>query len=283
MDMINKAININDYEYVIKGYKQMIYYGINKYDVEIMDKYIIMALDTARLKGMKEEYCILLRLKGMQKIMEGKFQEGEDILKKAITVFESLDESDRFVLNIAACYNFIGECKRKSMEFYNSFYYYNKAISLCEERNIILGLPVFYANAGQAAYDMGDCKSAEKYLSNAIKYYKKERLMWGRAIAYGFMTLILIKNKDYDNALKCLLEAEDYSNIMENPYEKGVMIRIKAEIRKNMEFDSKLKSLFSEYINKTVMEYCDEGIALLKKINNCYEIDLLENLKSSWV
>jgi len=49
-----------------------------------------------------------------------------------------------------------------------------------------------------------------------------------------------------------------------------------------MDFNPKLGETFSDYLTDQVMEYCDRGIGLLKKIKNCYELDILKNLKGSW-
>jgi tetratricopeptide (TPR) repeat protein len=277
--MINHALRISDYNIAIKGYKQMIYFCINTFNTEMMEEYIEEAIKAAEKYNLKEELCILLRLKGMQKVMDGRFSEGENILKQTISMFESLDHKEKYILNVAACYNFIGESKRRSMEFYSSIFYYDRAIDLCREKNLIRGVPIFSTNAGQAAYDMGDYTKAKSYLTSAIEAFMQMNSLWSRSTAYGYMSLLLIKESRYGEALPYITKAEKYAEIMQNPYEIALIYRVKAEIRRNMDFNPKLKEVFSDYLKGQVIEYCDIGICLLKRIKNCYELDILINLK----
>ncbi|HYE83848.1 MAG TPA: AAA family ATPase [Clostridia bacterium] len=281
-DMTDHALRIEDYSMAIKGYKQMIYFCINTFNTGLMEGYIEEAIKTAEKCCLRDELCILLRLKGMQRIMDGRFSEGENILKQAISMFESLEYREKYILNIAACYNFIGESKRRSMEFYSSMSYYDKAIAICREKNVIRGIPIFSTNAGQAAYDMGDYAKAKSYLSGAIEAFMQLNSFWSRSTAYGYMALLYVKESRYEDALSYMIKAEKYSEIMQSPYEKALIYRVKAEIRKNMDFYPGLKEFFSEYLTDQVVDYCDKGIGLLKKIKNCYELDILKNLKGSW-
>jgi tetratricopeptide (TPR) repeat protein len=247
-----------------------------------MEGYIEEAIKAAETCHMQEELCIIYRLKGMQRIMDGRFSEGEDILKQTISLFEALDHKEKYILNIAACYNFIGESKRRSMEFYRSMSYYDKAIEICRDKNLIRGIPIFSTNAGQAAYDMGDYTKAKSYLNVAIDAFKQLNSLWSRSTAYGYMAMLLNKEHKYEEALSCLQKAESFADLMQNPYEIALIYRVKAEIRKNMDFDAKLREIFSGYLDKQVLDYCDKGILLLKKLKDCYELEILNNLKGAW-
>jgi len=281
-DMTEHALKLPDYHLAIKGYKQMIYFCINTFNTGLMEGYIEEAAKTAEEYGLKEELCIIYRLKGMQRVMDGRFSEGEDILKQTISLFEALDHKEKYILNIAACYNFIGESKRRSMEFYRSMFYYDRAIEICKEKKLIRGIPIFSTNAGQAAYDMGDYSKAKQYLAAAIEAFMQFNSLWGRSTAYGYMALLLIKDRRYEEALSYVQRAESFAAMMQNPYEIALIYRVKAEIRKSMDFNERLRQVFSWYITEQVMDYCDKGMALLKKIKNCYEFDILKNMKGSW-
>ncbi|MGE5632698.1 MAG: AAA family ATPase [Caulobacteraceae bacterium] len=280
--MTSRAVKAGDSEFALKGYKQMVYFCINTFNTRLMDTYVEEALKIAERNCIDAEKCILLRLRGMQRVMDGRFAEGEEILKKAISLFEALEYKDKYILNIAACYNFIGEAKRRSMEFYSSIEYYDRAISICEEKGLIRGLPVFNTNAGQAAYDMGEYTRAKKYLQKAIDAYLHLNMNWGRSTAYGYMSLIHVRDGNYDDAMACLIKANGFAELMQSPYETALIYRIKAEIRKVMEFVSELSKVFSSYLDLQVSEYCDEGLKQMKGLKGCYELDILKNLKESW-
>jgi len=281
-DMTGRALRLSDQNMAIKGYKQLIYFCINTFNTGLMEGYIEEAAKAAEEYDLKEELCIIYRLKGIHRVMDGRFSEGEEILKQTISLFEALEHKEKYILNIAACYNFIGESKRRSMEFYSSMFYYDKAIEICREKKLTRGIPIFSTNAGQAAYDMGDYTRARQYLTAAIEAFMQLNSLWGRSTAYGYMALLLIKDKRYEDALSYAQKAENFADLMQNPYEIALIQRVKAEIRKNMDFDPRLSQIFKGYITEPVMDYCDKGMAMLKKLKNCYEYDILKNLKGSW-
>lgn len=76
-------------------------------------------------------------------------------------------------------------------------------------------------------------------------------------------------------ALESLKRADEYSDKIKNPYEIGLIYRIKAEIRHNMDYSNKLKEFFSQYLFMSTISYCEEGIKLLKEINDKYQIDII--------
>ncbi len=54
--------------------------------------------------------------------------------------------------------------------------------------------------------------------------YGKEDGLWGRAIAEGFMALILFREGRYNESFQCLNNAEAFSEKIQSPYELGVFI-----------------------------------------------------------
>ncbi|RKD32934.1 AAA family ATPase [Thermohalobacter berrensis] len=278
--VIKKSEDINEYKYILKGYRQMIYYCIQTYNIQLMDKYLKLGLDLAKRQNFKKDIGILLRLKGLNKIMKGEYQEAEELLKESIRIFNMLDKgTSRYLVYIAAAYNYIGDIRRNRMEFSNSLNYFNKAISICENKNILRGLSIFNTRAGQAAFDMGDYKRSREYLRKALNVYNKIDLVWGKAIAQGYMAMIYVKEAKYVDALDYLKKAEENSQKLKNPYEIGLIYRVKAEIKSNMANNEELNKSFSQYLQLPLEKYCEEGITFLKKVKDCYEMDILKALK----
>ncbi|WP_372999204.1 hypothetical protein, partial [Lutispora sp.] len=89
-------------------------------------------------------------------------------------------------------------------------------------------MAIFCTRAGQAAYDAGDYIRAKDYFLRAIRVYNKSDSIWGRGIAEGYMTLILITEGYHKKALESLKRADEYSRKIKNPYEIGLVFRIKA-------------------------------------------------------
>ncbi|WP_132244680.1 tetratricopeptide repeat protein [Marinisporobacter balticus] len=281
-NMIGLALQMDDADYALKGYRQMIYYGIQIHNVAWMKKYIDVGLELAEACNYQKDTGIMLRLKGVQKIMDGDYEEAEEILKKSIRIFEETKEyEDQYTLNMAAGYNYIGEIRRRNMKFLSALEYYDRAIAVCAEKKVIHGLTIFYTNAGQVAFDMGDDDRARTYFEKAIQLYNQLNTLWGRSTAQGYMAMLLIREGNYQKALKYLMRAEKYAQQLRSPYELGLLYRIKAEVRVRMKENESIKEIFSDYLTLDIKQYCDKGIEFLRQLKDPYEIQILEILKKN--
>ncbi|SDL10898.1 tetratricopeptide repeat protein [Natronincola ferrireducens] len=280
-EVIVKALEEEEIPLALKSYRQMIYYCVNTQNLTLMEGLIEKALQTAGEHHIHEEIAILYRLKGLLKIMEGFYEEGEELLKEAIIIFNSLSDSYKYLLNIAAAYNFIGESKRHSQRFEEAVEYYKKAIAICQEKKIVRGLAIFQINAGLAYLAMEENQKAKEYFNKALKIYKKLDFLWGRSIAYGHLALLLIKEKQYEEALQYLLKAEINAEKLKSPYEIALVLRVKAEISREMSVNKEVKRVFDAYIDEDTIAYCNEGINIMKDIKGYYERSVFEELKKN--
>lgn len=280
-EVIDKSSEEKEYALTLKAYRQMIYYCVNTQNTFLMAELIEKALEIAGKQEDKEELGILYRLKGLLKIMEGKYEEGEEILKNAILIFNTLPQPEKYLLNIAAAYNYIGESKRHNQKFQEAIDYYKKAIAMCQEKKVLRGLAIFQTNIGLAFYAMGEDEKAKIYFNRALKIYKKLDSLWGRSIVFGHLSLILIKEGKYQEALQYLLKAEGDAQKLKSPYETALVLRVKAEISKKMKKDETLNKIFIPHINEEVEVYCREGIDILKELKGYYEINLFKQLIKS--
>lgn len=275
-NMIDSSLRCKLINYALKGYRQMIYYGIQTRNIQIMRENIDVGLAMARKYKLNADIGMFLRLFGLYNIMNRDYEYAEELLKECINRFMSIKNSkDKFSMHIAAAYSYIGDIRRYNMKFQSSLEYYDKAISLCGSRVEGSSLATFCTNAGQAAFDAGDYIRAKGYFMRAFETYNKMDSMWGRGTAEGYMALLLIKEGNYMEALESLKRADEYSDKIKNPYEIGLIYRIKAEIRHNMDYSNKLKEFFSQYLFMSTISYCEEGIKLLKEINDKYQIDII--------
>jgi DNA-binding SARP family transcriptional activator/predicted ATPase len=278
--MIEGAERTEDDGYMLKGYRQMVYYGIQVHQTMLMQAYLTKGINLARKIQHQKEMGILLRLQGLQRLMVGAYEEAEEILKESIYIFEMLSQrEDRYALNIAAAYNYMGEIRRHNMKFASALYYYDKAMDICNEKKVFRGITLFNTNAGQAAFDMGDYDRAKNYFIKAIETYKQVDTFLGRSTAEGYMALLLIREGKYQEALDSLRNAEEYGRKLQSPYEQGLICRVKAEIRGQMMSNDRIRKVFEKHLISTVETYCDEGINLLKETKNCYEIEILKVLR----
>lgn len=278
--MIEGAEQAGDFAYMLKGYRQMIYYGIQVHNADVMQEYLTKGLLLAEVQHQIKERGILLRLQGLQKLMSESYDEAEETLKQSIHIFEALNkQEDRYALNIAAAYNYMGEIRRYNMKFSSALHFYDKAMEICDEKKVFRGMTLFNTNAGLAAFDMGDYSRAQGYFAKAIKHYQQMDALLGRSTAEGYMALLLVREDKYQEALESLKRAEEYANRLKSPYEMGLIYRMKAEIKGRMANNPDLDKAFGAYLPLTIKDYCDRGIELLSGLKNCYETEILKVLR----
>ncbi|MCG4580791.1 AAA family ATPase [Clostridium cochlearium] len=278
-EMIKKALAVKDKDYALEGYKQMIYFCIQTNNTDLMLKYIDLALELAVECNYHKEIGILLRLKGLYKTMCGEYKEAEKILNESIAIFNVTEQvANKYSLNIAAAYNYIGEIRRFNKKFPEAMEYYDKAIKICEDKNALSSLVVFNINAGQAAFDMLEYTKAKEYFKKAYDLYEKFDSVWKKSILESFMTLIYIKEENYNKALESLKNAEINSKKMKNPHEIGITYKVKATVKRYMQKNPEIQKVFNSYLQEDFDYYYNEAIRFLKESKIDYEIESIKNL-----
>jgi tetratricopeptide (TPR) repeat protein len=278
-EMTRYALFYKDYKNALIGYKLMIYYCIQILDEVNMAEYIEKSLEIAEIHSLSEEEGTIFRFKGLLNIFTGNYNDAEYFLKQSIHVFEMLNlASNKYTLSIAAAYNYLGDIKRHNKRFKEAIEYYDKAIEMCDNAKIISGITTFCKNAGQAAYEIGDYQKSLICLERAAKVSEKLDSIWGRPTINAYFSLVLVNIGRYNEGLIYLKKADIDLNILKTPYEVGVLCRVKAEIKKNMETNTKLRKLFDEYLCDSIETYCRKGIEVLSPLKGTYEIDYMKAL-----
>lgn len=230
-EFIDYAEKIDDKSNRIDGYKQMIFYGIQVNNTIVMNKYIKNLQEVINEKEDLKEKGNLYRFKGLYNIKTKKYDTGEKHLRKSIKIFENLNKiNNSYVLNIAACYNYLGNINKFKENYEDALKHYQEAINLCESNNIVKGLDVFYTEAGQVCYELDKFEMSADYIKKALNYFEKYENIWGRAIAEGYYSLLLSRNGKKDSAKKHLELGEKYAEKMNNPYSINLIKKIKKQI-----------------------------------------------------
>ncbi len=283
MEEINRIISLaekqKDYRSLIKAYKQKVYYGIQTYQRDTMKENLELGFRNLKMIDYPKEEAVYYRLSGLYHMMMENYEQADETLRYSIRLFNQIPgDQGKYKLNIAAGYNYLGEIRRIQMKFFESLKYYDQAIKICEDQEIFRGLNVFYTKAGQAAFDGGDFLRAKNYFVKALNLYGKEDALWGRSIAEGFMALILFREEMYESSLKCLKNAEKFSIKMKNPYELGIVYRIKSGIKREMMSKRVIPSFYRQALSKDLSYYCKKGIENLNQVDGNYEIHILRRL-----
>ena len=229
-EMINKAIDIQDDDYALEAYKQMIYYCIQVSEAGKMKEYIQLALDIAIRRNYHKETGIILRFKGLYHILLEEYALARELLTSSINTFTiSKEVAEKYALNIAAAYNYIGEIYRLTDDYDQAIDSYEKAIEIGKSKNAYTSLMVFYINAGQTMYHKEDYDKAMEYLDLAKGCQSMVDILWKKAILDAYLGLIHIRGKKKSQGLKMIKTAEVEAKKMKNPDEIKIVAWAKEE------------------------------------------------------
>lgn len=217
---LNKMVKLcevnNYYDYALSGYLQIIHYYVNINDLASMSNAINKAENITRFLKDECKTAIVLRAKGYCKILSGKYEDGRKYLKKAIDIFNSSVNREKYILNIVASLFYIGEGYRIQGNYIDAMKYYNRGIDLCDENEEFPAVALIFSKIGYIKYKQGDMDTAQFYYLKSIKAYEKSIFVWGRADVYYYLSKIYefknntIKSKMYlDKSLEFI---EKYSS-----------------------------------------------------------------------
>jgi DNA-binding SARP family transcriptional activator/predicted ATPase len=281
--MINLAASIANQDYLLKGYQQIVYYGIQTNHASIIQRFADKIMKMAQELNVTEKVGTALRFLGVAHSVKREYPIAEKYYRRSISLFKRLEDGqNNYSLSIAAAYNYIGDIRRFNKNFSEAIVYYEQAIELCCQKNIFKGLPVFYINAGHAALDMGKDCEAKRYLADAI--HVSERLgghctLRGHCTLNSLLALVAVKESRPYQALVYLRKADECAIKLKDDYQTGLVIKTKAQIRAIMQDDKVLNEVLKDYLPLSVQDYCVLGKAVfLRRLGKCYEIDILDSI-----
>ncbi len=204
----------DDEEMLFKAYVQWFYYLIQTEQVSDMDAVI---LKMSKLNRSAKNDAVMKRLMGIGSLMAGKYEEARIYFSDSIACFENLGKVGRYVLNIAASYNYISEAYRRQNRLDEALEMVERAIELCRLHNMMRGSSIFNTHAGIIAYDMKNQTLAKAYFEEALKNYETVDTLWKRSEAEAYLGIILLKNGHEERGRAYLAKAKEHANMMGTP------------------------------------------------------------------
>ncbi len=198
--MIDLSLKKGYYDYAFEGYLLLIQYGINTNNLEIMAEYIDNAEKISLMAGDLAKNGLVLRFKGYYYILMGDYERGEAYIFQAADIFNSLDDKNKYILNIVASYFYLGESKRLQKKYQEAIEFYNKAFELCDEDEDFPATAIILSKIGYAKFEMEIYDEALFYMLKSLKAYNKTIFAWGRAEVYYCLALIYDKKKNHEKS-----------------------------------------------------------------------------------
>ena len=274
--VIHKATEINELDYVLDGYKQIIFYNIQINNAKNMIEYIEIALNLAVKLNYHKEIGILLRLKGLYNMMVGNNFIAEKLLEESINTLKVTKEvENRYSINIAASYSYIGEIRFEEGNFKEAETMFKKSIELSLGKNALSSLSIFYIGAGKALFAQKKYDDALNYFNLAYDLYGQFDWFWKRPVLDSYMALTEIMKKSYDNALIHILSARDYSEKLQDPRDLGTLYFVHYIISKLSKENREIKEKFEKILTKSQEEYKNAALDKLDPYRDAFEIQKL--------
>lgn len=278
LNSIKKSLQLpyvqNNPAYMLKSLRQMVYYSIQLYQVDMMKEYVEKGLDLAKNEDHWLELALFFRLNGLRHMMLNQYEECRVHLEQSIHLLEThIVKNGTSIVNIAAAFNYLGEMERKQKHFNEAIQHYQHAISLCTEYNVSINA-TFYTNLGCAYTGKKNKVEAYKSFFTASDLYDNSYTLMGRSIAKGYCAVFYSEKGNFEKAKKYLSDAEKAVKQLGSPLEKGLFRRTQAELY--YRFSKEMQEILTE----DLAFYCEDCERLLKPFS-VYEMDDIDRYQKS--
>ncbi len=227
LSCLNKMISLSEknqfFGHALNGYLQIIHYYVNINDLGLMCKAINKAENIAKFMKDECKKAIVLRFKGYSNILASKYKEGAYYLRKAIKIFDSSINREKYILNIVASLFYLGEGYRLQGVYQEALSYYNEAINLCDENEEFPAAALIFSKIGYVKYKQENIDEAQFYFLKSLKAYEKSIFVWGRTEVYYFLYRIYEQKNNKAKASIYLEQALKFINKDSNAEIKGYL------------------------------------------------------------
>lgn len=272
-------------DYLIKGYQQIVYCGIQIHKHKLIEKFADKLLQLANKLNLKEKMAIALRFLGLAHGMQKDNATAENYYRQSIALFRRLsNNTGKYAPNIGAAYNYIGDIRRAENDLSEALQYYEKAINLYTQHNVGEALSIIYINAGYMAFELGDYEKTRKYLEEALRISTKvggEMGYWclkSHCTLNCMLALIAVREGKPTEGLKYLKKVDLFLEKHSELYESGLALRVKTEVCAQMNHDIRIKKVFAEYLPLSVQEYYQRSNEIFNKLGDTYQSKILNQI-----
>lgn len=221
----------NDYDYLLKNYLQMIFHGIQVNNLKMFNDYLTLSeslIETGTFS--KATIYTIKRLRGLFFMKNYRYEEAERIFLEIIKILsDSPTQDDSTNIALAACSNYIGECRQMTGKTDEALDYFFKAIEYSKDEPNFSGLAIFYCNIGQLYYHLEEYKKAATYIDAALDCMEKTDALWGKARVNCYKALLEINNKNWKSARYYYKKASDFAEIGRNPITLSLLNQVQTK------------------------------------------------------
>lgn len=280
--VIASAKELQQMDFLLEGYRQMIYYCIQTENIPEMRYYTELALDASVQANNHEAIAINLRLKGLYHLMIGDEEQSLHHLYQSIDCF-SLTASlrSKYSIQIAAALDYLAEIEQIRGNFTASLAHQKEAIKLTENKTAEPSIFAFYISLGMTYYQLKDYEQADRIFLKAKTALKSLSFPWKETQLEVYLALIGCEKRDYQPMLDLLRKKDSLISRYGNPRDKGLIYYLMAVIKYRLLTGSLQEADFEDLLDQDFETYYETAKSQLNLYRDRHQLKELENLRQN--
>ena len=222
--VISYARELKRLDFLLEGYRQIIYYCIQTENISEMAYYTDLALEDAIQANNHEAIAIQLRLKGLYHLMVGDEEQATRHLYRSIDCFSLTNSMQaKYAIQIAASLAYLAEIEQIRGNFQVAVTHLEEVLRLVGDQAVDSVRVVFDIDLGIAYYWKGDLVQARLYFDRAQKILSSVRFPWKEDLLEFYQSLIACHQGEDGKVADYLARKELNMNQSANSRDKGMV------------------------------------------------------------
>ena len=249
--VISYARELKQSDFLLEGYRQIIYYCIQTENISEMAYYTDLALEDAIQANNHEVIAIQLRLKGLYHLMVGDEEQATRHLYRSIDCFSLTNSMQtKYAIQIAASLAYLAEIEQIRGHFQVAVTHLEEVLRLVGDQAVDSVRVVFDIDLGIAYYWKGDLVQARLCFDRAQKILSSVRFPWKEELLEFYQSLIACQQGDQEKLADYLARKERTMNSFANSRDKGMVHYLLAFLSNQKEKGEELDPALSTFLKE---------------------------------
>ena len=249
--VISYARELKQSDFLLEGYRQIIYYCIQTENISEMAYYTDLALEDAIQANNHEVIAIQLRLKGLYHLMVGDEEQATRHLYRSIDCFSLTNSMQtKYAIQIAASLAYLAEIEQIRGHFQVAVTHLEEVLRLVGDQAVDSVRVVFDIDLGIAYYWKGDLVQARLCFDRAQKILSSVRFPWKEELLEFYQSLIACQKGDQEKLADYLARKERTMNPSANSRDKGMVHYLLAFLSNQKEKGEELDPALSTFLKE---------------------------------
>ena len=249
--VISYARELKRLDFLLEGYRQIIYYCIQTENISEMAYYTDLALEDAIQANNHEAIAIQLRLKGLYHLMVGDEEQATRHLYRSIDCFSLTNSMQaKYAIQIAASLAYLAEIEQVRGHFQVAVTHLEEVLRLVGDQSVDSVRVVFEIDLGIAYYWKGDLVQARFYFDRAQKVLSGVRFPWKEELLEFYQSLIACHFGEQEKVATYLARKEGTMKQTTNARDKGMVCYLLAFLAAQKEQGEQLVPALSSFLKE---------------------------------